>query len=90
MTVGIETDIKTILQKLFKYNHQLVWEKIDATQYHLVYDFFQRYHPIDCIYNMASKKSVSESQIHALDYYQNNLIIHMNLLKICQKSLVLI
>jgi UDP-glucose 4-epimerase len=74
---------KTTYDKLLKYNSSLQFIKEDATDYIKLLNCLE-WKSIKCIFNLASKKYVSESLTHSIDYYHNNLFSHINSLKICE------
>lgn len=67
------------LQNICKKN--LIFEKIDLKNKILVKKLFNNYSDIDGVIHFAASKSVSESVINPLKYYENNLIPLINLLE---------
>ncbi len=61
------------------------FEKFDLCDYNKTADFFKKHKDIDAVIHFAAFKSVKESVINPLKYYNNNLISLINILK-CMKE----
>ncbi|MDG2397522.1 MAG: UDP-glucose 4-epimerase GalE [Flavobacteriaceae bacterium] len=62
-----------------------IFEKIDLCNTLEVESFFNKYSEIDGIIHFAALKSVSESTINPLKYYQNNVLSLINILNQAEK-----
>lgn len=58
-------------------------EKIDIKDKSSLIDFFDQHQGFDGVIHFAAKKSVGESVVHPLMYYQDNILGLLNLLELC-------
>ncbi len=66
-------------------NKNFIFYNIDVTDYNALEQVFREEKDIDSIIHFAAYKSVSESVIKSLDYYQNNIIGLLNILKLADQ-----
>jgi len=59
-----------------------LFEKFDLCDINLLEDFFNHYPMLKAVIHFAAFKSVTESVKHPLNYYENNIISLINLLKL--------
>ncbi len=64
------------------------FEKIDLCDYNKTADFFKKHKDIDAVIHFAAFKSVKESVINPLKYYNNNLLPLINVLKCMNENAI--
>lgn len=78
------TEIKNRISQIT--NKNFIFYNIDVTDYIALEKVFVEHNNIDSIIHFAAFKSVSESVIKSLDYYQNNIVGLINILKLAEQN----
>lgn len=67
-------------------NKRPVWENVDIRDKEGLKNFFTKHHNFDGVIHFAASKSVGESVVNPMLYYQNNVVGLLNLVEACLEN----